>query len=314
MTLKIGITGATGFIGGYLTRDLVERGYDVRALLPRSVPLPPRVTAVVIGDIRYPQALSVALDGLDVLIHCAGIAHQSSPDAELYDQVNTGATINLAKEAARSGIGRFIFMSSVAALCGPSSKQIISDDTVPAPVTAYGASKLAAERGLALLSIDWVALRLALVYGPGAKANIAVLAALARSRWPLPLGGLTGRRSLLAVGNLASAIVLLIERKESVRRPLIVADDGALTVPEMLIAIRRGLGRKPLIAPMPPSVIKLACKASGRMPLFQRLNGDLEVNAQGLRGLGWSPAFSTAEGLSRWASKWRPAASTLDKV
>src|SRR5438552_2123387 len=74
------------------------------------------------------------------------------------------------------------------------------------PTGAYGRSRRAAEEGLAGVELDWVALRLVLVCGPGVSGNMARLIRLARSPFPLPLGGVSARRSLLSLANLAAAV------------------------------------------------------------------------------------------------------------
>ena len=98
---------------------------------------------------------------------------------------------------------------------------------------------------MAGIDVDWVALRLVLTYGPGVKGNMAQLMRLARSPYPLPLGGLKARRSLLSLDNLVEAIDAVLAAQEPLRRPLIVADPEPVTVPEMVAAMRRGLGRSP---------------------------------------------------------------------
>ena len=180
-----------------------------------------------------------------------------------YRVINTEATINLARAARRAGAKRFIFLSSIRAQCGPTADTVLTEALQPSPTDAYGRSKLAAERGLAELDIDWVSLRAALVYGPGVKGNMAQLMRLARSPLPLPLGGLRARRSLLAVENLSAAIEAVLATQETLRRPLIVADAQALTVAEMIAAMRRGLGRWPNVFWFPAMFLEYSFRAAG---------------------------------------------------
>ena len=169
----------------------------------------------------------------------------------------------------------------------------------PAPTDAYGRSKLAAERGLAELDIDWVALRATLVYGPGVKGNMAQLMRLARSPLPLPIGGLGARRSLLAVANLAAAIETMLAAPGTLRRAFIAADPQALTVAEMIAAMRRGLGRRPNVFPFPATLLGLLLRASGRDEIYRRLSGSLVADPTALLGLGWVPPLATPDGLVR---------------
>ena len=169
----------------------------------------------------------------------------------------------------------------------------------PRPTDAYGRSKLAAERGLAELELDWVALRPVLVYGEGVKGNMARLIALARSPWPLPLAGLDARRSLLSLDHLLAAIDLLLATPAPLRRPLIVADPGALTIPEMITAMRRGLGRRPGLFRVPTPLLEMPLHALGRSEIYERLGGPLVADAAALARLGWTPVITTAAGLEQ---------------
>ena len=82
-----------------------------------------------------------------------------------YPLLNTDVTISLAHAARRAGARRFVFLSSIRVQCGPTADMVLTEKLEPKPTDAYGKSKLAAERGLAELEIDWVSSRLPLVYG-----------------------------------------------------------------------------------------------------------------------------------------------------
>ena len=148
------------------------------------------------------------------------------------------------------------------------------------------------------LAIDWVALRPVLVYGKGMKGNFAALVDLARSPYPLPLGGLKARRSLLSVDNLVDAVAAVLASSSPLRRPFIVADPEALTVPEMIAALRQGLGRSPGLVPLPAPLLRLALHAAGRKGWYERLACPLVVDPSALLGIGWTPHVSTRAGLS----------------
>src|ERR1700739_106793 len=174
--MLIALTGSTGFIGQHLVRELPRRGSRLRVLLRRPTSLPTNTASAVIGDIARPQNMAAALQDVDAVIHSAGLAHAMSgiPEDD-YRVINTEATINLARAAKRAGAKRFVFLSSIRAQCGPTSETVLTEAMEPNPTDAYGRSKLAAERGLAELDLDWVALRAVLVYGPGVKGNMARL-------------------------------------------------------------------------------------------------------------------------------------------
>jgi nucleoside-diphosphate-sugar epimerase len=281
----IALTGATGFIGQCLLRELPKRGYRLRVLLRRPSMVPMESASAVVGDLARPQNMSAALADVDAVIHSAGLAHAMSglPEDD-HRMLNTEATIGLARAAQRAGAKRFVFLSSIRAQSGPTADRVLTEDLPPTPTDAYGRSKLAAEQGLAELDLDWVALRLVLVYGAGVKGNMAELVRFARTPYPLPLGALHARRSLLALDNL--------------RRPLIVADADAVTIPQMITALRRGLGRRPGLLPVPPRVIAAMLRAAGRTETYERLAGSLIADPSALMRLGWRPTVSTADALA----------------
>ncbi len=297
--MLLALTGATGFIGQHLLRELPKRGYRLRVLLRRPTAVPTWTSSAVIGDLARPQNMSSALAGVDAVIHSAGLAQAMSgvPEDD-YRVINTEATIGLARAARRAGAKRFVFLSSIRAQCGPTADMVQTEAFEPRPTDAYGKSKLAAERGLAELDIDWVSLRAMLVYGPGVKGNMAQLMRLARLPLPLPLGSLRARRSLLAVENLSAAIEAVLATPGTLRRPFIVADPQALTVAEMIAAMRHALGRRPNVFPLPATLLELLLRAAGREYIYERLSGSLVADPSALMSIGWTPPLATAAGLA----------------
>src|SRR5712691_9302023 len=268
----VALTGATGFIGQCLLHELPKRGYRLRVLLRRPSSVPLDAASAVVGDLARPQNMAAALADVDAVIHSAGLAHAMSglPEDD-YRMLNTQATVALARAAQRAGAKRFVFLSSIRAQTGPAADHVLTEDLAPKPTDAYGRSKLAAEQGLAELGLDWVALRLVLVYGAGVKGNMAELARFARAPYPLPLGALKAQRSLLSLDNLVAAVDAVLAAPERLRRPLIVADPKALTIPEMITAMRLGLGRRPGLIPVPPALLEISLRVAGRAEVYERL-------------------------------------------
>jgi nucleoside-diphosphate-sugar epimerase len=298
--MLLALTGATGFIGQHLLRELPKGGHRLRVLLRRPATAPLNAASAVIGDLARPMNMSAALEGVDAVIHSAGLAHAMSgvPEDD-YRVLNTEATIGLARAAGRAGARRFVFLSSIRAQCGPSADAVLTETMEPHPTDAYGRSKLAAERGLAELDIDWVALRAVLVYGPGVKGNMAQLMRLARSPLPLPVGSLRGRRSLIALDSLTAAIETVLTAPAPLRRAVIAADPQPLTIAQMIAAMRQGLGRRAGVFPLPSRLVELMLKAAGRDDDYQRLSGSLVADPAALMRLGWTPAMTPDAGLAR---------------
>jgi nucleoside-diphosphate-sugar epimerase len=298
----VALTGATGFIGQGLLRELPKRGYRLRVLLRRPSVVPMAAASAVVGDLARPQNMAAALADVDAVIHSAGLAHAMSglPEDD-YRALNTEATIGLARAAQRAGAKRFVFLSSIRAQSGPTSYQALTEELPPQPTEAYGRSKLAAEQGLAELGLDWVALRLVLVYGAGVKGNMAQLLRFARMPYPLPLRAFTAPRSVLALDNLVAAIDAVLTAPQTLKRPLIVADAEPLTIPDMIAAMRHGLGRRPGLISVPPRLIEMALRATGREEIYRRLAGKLVADPSALVRLGWTPTVSSREALAALA-------------
>ena len=299
---SIALTGATGFIGRYLARELPKRGYRVRILLRKPSAAPFDCTSAVIGDLSRLQITKDAFTDVEAVIHTAGLAHAMSgvPEDD-YRSLNTEATVVLAQSALAHGVRRFVFLSSVRAQSGPSSATVLTERDEPRPVDAYGRSKLAAEQGLSALDIDWLALRLPLTYGPGVKGNLARLAALAASPYPLPIGQLKARRSILSLDNLISALDCVLRVERQLRCPFLVADPEAVSVADIVTIFRHAQSRSPALLPVPPVMLRLAARALGRSEEYLRLSEPLIVSTAGLERLGWSPVVHTKEGLARFA-------------
>jgi len=295
----VALTGATGFIGQYLLKELPSRGYRLRVLLRRPTMLPEGCASAVIGDLAKPYNMAEALSGVDAVIHSAGIASTMSglPEDD-YRLFNTEATVKFARAAERARVKRFVFLSSIRAQSGPTADGVLTEERTPQPTDAYGRSKLAAEQGLAETALDWVALRLALVYGPGVEGNMARLIKLARSPYPLPLAGLKAEHSLLAVDNLVEAVDKVLAAQEPLKRPLIVADPKALTLGAIIAAMRQGLGRRAALFYVPKPLLKTALRAAGHKEGYETLFGSLVADPSALTRLNWVPPVETAAGLA----------------
>ena len=82
------------------------------------------------------------------------------------------------------------------------------------------------------------------------------------------------------------------------RRPLVVADPEPVTLPDMVAAIRRGLGRRPGLVPVPSAMLAAACRLAGREEAYTRLAGSLVADPAALKQFGWTPAVTTPDGLA----------------
>lgn len=275
--MKIGVTGTGGFVGAALVRDLSSQGHDVVAL-----------------SWRQP-----VVDGLDAVIHLAGLAHRlgrQRPSEADFDEGNHLVTKRLADAANASGVRRFVFVSSISVVAGHDG--VLSPDMPPRPISAYGRSKADAEASLlAMPDVGPIILRPPLVYGRGAKGNMASLIRLALSPLPLPFRSVHNRRTLVSLANLVSAIAHVVTRDDLGNRVFHVTDSRPVSLAEMISAIREGAGLKPKLLAVPPSLMAAPLRIAGMGALADQLFGDLVVDGSALNEAGWHPPQDPTEGL-----------------
>jgi nucleoside-diphosphate-sugar epimerase len=311
------VTGADGFIGRACVPMLMREGLAVRGVVRTlSAHTAARPEFMAAGDLAQMSEASMrtALRGASAVVHLAGLAHRAAASTATLRAVNVDATARIARSAASEGVGHFIFASSVK-VNGETSLpgHPFRESDPPNPMDAYGASKWAAERALCEVAetsgMRATVLRLPLTYGPCAKANVAALAHAVRRGVPLPLAGIDNRRSVLGVGNLASALVALLasERDAEAFATYFVADALSVSTPALVEAIARAMRVAPRLFPMPRSLLRVAGAWSGRSETVERLLDTLEVDTAAFRArFGWSPPHSLDEGM---AHAFGPAAS-----
>lgn len=309
----VAVTGAGGFLGRALVPALLDAGYAVRALV-RTVPpeASPQVTWVATGDLAQAAdaGLRDALAGCDALVHLAAQAHRPVDDTPAaraaLQALNVDAAARLARAAAAAGVRHMVFASSVK-VHGERSRpgQPLREDHPLAPADAYGASKVAAEAALARVARDTglrvTALRLPLVYGPGAKANFAALIRAVRRGAPLPVASIHNRRSLLAAGNFSAAVraVLASDGDGARLTPYLLADATAVSTPDLVRMLAAALGVTPRIVALPMPLLRAATHVPGIGERVSRLVDSLEVDATAFRTrFAWTPPVTLAAGLA----------------
>lgn len=298
--MKCVVTGSTGFIGGAVCQALSTAGHEVVPLLRQ----PGTVSAAgscIIQDLQSPLASTLSLRGVDLVIHAAGVAHQQAP-ASRHIAVNETASIALAQRAARDGVRRFIFLSSVKAM-GPAVVTGPRDEAQLAPpVGAYASSKRRAEIALARLAGDsgmqLVSLRPALVYGEGVGGNLASLVAWV-SRG-LPVVPEAGTRSMVSRDDLVRLIVALAAEDAA---PLPahgalwnVTDGEAYSTRRLMLALVDAMQRPAPAWVLPPACWRFlgACAdlrrgLSAGATASALLGVDLYDNAAVREATGWCP-------------------------
>lgn len=301
------VTGASGFVGQALCAELLRHGYFVRGAV-RQVEGRAALQGepVVVGAINAATDWTAALGGCDVVVHLAARVHVMDdkavdPLAE-FRETNTEGTLNLVRQAADAGVKRFIFISSVKVNGEGRDAAYLESDT-PAPADAYAISKWEAEQGLQRIAADTglevVVLRPPLVYGPGVKANFLRLMQLVQKGWPLPLGAIRNRRSLLYLGNFVDAIRLCVEHPAAAGQTFLLDDGEPVSTRVLIRAVAQAMGRPARLFAVPVRLLELAGALLGKRAAVDRLTGSLWVDSSPIRvRLGWTPPFSMTEGLA----------------
>jgi nucleoside-diphosphate-sugar epimerase len=310
---RILVTGATGFLGSALVKCLVTKShYNVVATMRnKEASITSDYESISVGNIEKNTVWTEALSGVDVVIHTAARVHvmyeASLNPLEEFRRVNTKGTLNLAKQAAKSGIKRFIYISSIKVngeITLPGSPFTAND--IFLPTDPYALSKYEAEQGLLKLAketqMEVVIIRPPLVYGPGVKANFLSMMKWLYKSVPLPFGSIHNKRSLVALDNLVDLILTCIDHPTAANQVFLVSDGEDLSTTELLNRVAIALGKKPRLLPVNQQLLELGLKLVGKKDLAQRLCGSLQVDiSKAKKLLNWTPPVSVDEGLRKTA-------------
>lgn len=293
------MTGAAGFIGRALCRVLAGAGEDVLGLTRGPAAAIPGVALRPIGTIAPETEWRPHLRGAAVVVHLATRAHRP-PRGE--DAREAAAAAALARAAAAGGARRLVMMSSLRAMgetSAPGAPLRAADR--PRPTDPYGEAKLAVEHVLTQAAresgLDLAILRPPLVYGPGARGNLRALIRLVAAGVPLPFAAIDNRRSFVFLGNLVDLAARLCLDSAAAGGVLLVRDID-LSTPELVRALAAGLGRRPLLFPVPAPVLAALGVVPGLGPLAARLTSSFAADDRETRtALGWTPPFAAREAL-----------------
>jgi len=307
--MNVLVTGASGFVGRALCEVLLRHGQSVRGTLRQpdgKLALVVGVEPIVVGTINAATDWKAALAGCDVVVHLAARVHvmddKSSDPLADFREVNTEGTLNLARQAAQAGVKRFVFISTIK-VNGEGRDTPYRETDAPVPEDAYAISKWEAEQGLQLVAqesgMEIVILRPPLVYGPGVKANFLRLMRSVARGWPLPLGSIRNRRSVLYLGNFVDAIRVCVVHPAAAGQTFLLDDGEAVSTPELIRAVAQAMGRPARLLAVPVRVLELAGALLGKRTAVARLTGSLFVDGSFIRSrLGWMPSYSMDEGLA----------------
>jgi 2-alkyl-3-oxoalkanoate reductase len=258
--MKVLVTGASGFLGGHVAEALSSRGDRVRALVRKTSNRKHLETLANIelfeGSVEQVERVREAVDGVDAIVHCAGIVKARGLDE--FFAVNVGGTSNLVEAARQRGksLKRFVHVSSLEA-CGPSADGGPVPPDQENPVTAYGRSKLAAEKVVLSARGDMpvVVLRPAAIYGPRDVEILDAFKSVKRGLFPVINGG-RSKTIWIYASDCAQACVRAIDADVPSGRVYFVDDGcGAIDMSTMFSDFERALGKRAVRAALPMPVL-----------------------------------------------------------
>jgi len=303
------VTGSSGFVGRELVSQLVADNRFKVKCISRRLSLKSAAAEYFYGDLNCPQHWITPINDVDTIIHTAARAHvlnEPSIDPLVeFGKVNVDGTLRIAELAAKMGVKRFIFLSSIGVL-GSANFHFnpFTETDKPMPNSFYAVSKLEAEQGLMHISretgMDVVIIRPPLVYGANAPGNFASLVNAVRLSYPLPLALINNKRSFVSLDNLVSFLIVCITHPQAANQTFLVSDGQDLSTPELVRGMAQAAGVPARLIPIPVWALQAGASLLGKGDAVQRLCGNLQVDISKARSLlGWVPPLSVEEGLRR---------------
>jgi nucleoside-diphosphate-sugar epimerase len=304
---RVLVTGASGFVGSALCAALGASGvHTVRAAMRRAGSIPAGVTeSVVVGDIGAATDWDAALAGVDAIVHTAARAHDTSgADPESYLETNARGSRRLAEAAARAGVHRLLYLSTIKVNGEASARGAFSPHDSPRPQGPYATSKWLGEQWVSEVAasggMQAVIVRAPLVYGPGVRANFRRLLDWVNRGRAIPLGAVRNRRSLVGIWNLCDLLQLLLRHPQASGRVWMVSDGDDRSTPELIELIGQAMQRRVRLFRAPLALLRVAAALTGRSADLSRICDSLQADITATRHeLAWSPPVLLPEGLRR---------------
>jgi nucleoside-diphosphate-sugar epimerase len=307
------VTGANGFVGPHVINVLLKNGYSVKAVVHTTWSNAPHGVKIIAADLSSPVDWSDAICGVSTIIHLAARVHQmdESPQMALdeFRNINTRATLELAEQAAKAGVKRFIYLSTIAvngAFTAPGES--FTEQSECCPKSSYAISKHESELGLQKIAqrhpMEVTIIRPPMIYGLNAPGNFSRLISLIKTRIPLPFARAKSPRSFIFIQNLVSFMVLCVRHPSAANELFLVSDDDDASLCALIYKISQNLELRPRVFALPLSLLDLVSIVLRQEALMNQLLKPMKINISKARTLlGWEPPYSSLFGLNNSVKK-----------
>ena len=279
------VSGASGFIGLMLIKELLEKGHNVYGLVrtDNNYFNNKNYTNIVIEDISKNINFNKSVR-IDYFYHLAAKTHDKTNNYDEYFRVNVLGLKNVLSYVSKLKIRKIIMLSSIK-VNGEgfnTNEQIYSSHSKLNPKDDYGRSKLEAENLLKefckINNINFVILRPPLVYGPGVKGNLSSLMNLIDRNIPMPIVKTNNMRSLISLTNLVDALIVVGLNDEIINKIYLIADDFPVKVEDLYKKIANSMGKKLFLINLPSKFLKVLLWPIGKAKLVDKISTSLIVD------------------------------------
>jgi len=302
------VSGANGFVGRALCDLLISHEMNVSAAVRGNAARKKGLNSVSVGDIGADTDWCSVLEGVDCVVHLAARVHvmneTNADPLEAFRRVNTAGSEKLARDAAKMGVKRLIYLSTIK-VNGEQTYDVPFNEKIEyPPIDPYGVSKWEAEKCLRQVSaetgMEVVIIRPPLIYGPGVKGNFLTMLKLVSKGFPLPLACAKNKRSFIGLSNLVDLIRECIVNPRARGQTFLVSDGEDVSTAELIKVIAASMGKSSPLVPVPVSLLNLGAAIVGKKAVARRLLGSLQVDSSHVRQvLGWLPSDSVEHEVER---------------